>query len=420
MALALLGLSNLSCEMNPMEEPMMAQPLENVLDGNATLRVGGSILYEETFEGSNPFSTAHGLETGASHSVTYVNRPDNSANKTSRFELRDNDPDVKGSRRVEVTIVKGEDGDIGKDTWYAFELYVPSDYINEEDEEVVNQWHQNGNASASIRIKNGRFLWRFYIDGKKVDTDLGLIQKNSWTSIVAHMVHSYGTDGVTQVWVNDKKIMDQKGRNINNEALPKWKIGIYKSAWASEKTTTSKRVLYFDNVRVGDQSATYEAMKTGFSTPSTPAPQPEPQPEVVPEPEVIPQPEPVLPQDPTSGKGETNMTYVNAQIDKDIKSFVNGSSIGIKSVGTHKISIRTNINPSNVASVKFELTGTKKHSYIDNTAPFALFGDDSKGNYYYGPGLSPGKYTLKTTTYTGKKGVGSIIGTQVVNFTVLN
>jgi hypothetical protein len=119
-AIPLIALGTFSCEMNPMEEPFLSDQLQNVshvlgATEGANMRAGGSILYEETFEGSNPFSTAHGLETGASHSVTYVNRPDNSGNKTSRFELRDNDPDVKGSRRAEVTIVKGEDGDIAKE-----------------------------------------------------------------------------------------------------------------------------------------------------------------------------------------------------------------------------------------------------------------------------------------------------------------
>lgn len=344
--------------------------------------------------------------------------------------MRDNDPDVKGSRRVEVTIVKGEDGHIGKDTWYAFELYVPSDYLNEDDDEVINQWHQNGNASASIRIKNGRFLWRFYIDGKKVDTDLGLIQKNSWTSIVAHMVHSYGTDGLTQVWVNDKKIMDQKGRNINKDPLPKWKIGIYKSSWADEKTNTSKRVLYFNNVRVGDQSANYEAMKTGFSSPSTPspAPQPEPEEEVTPEtapiqepvsqPQPIPQPEPTVIQS-DSGSGISALTFLNALTEKDILGLTNAATLSISKVGTHKISVRANVSASSVASAKFELTGAKKYTYTDNAAPFALFGDDSRGNYYYGTGMSPGQYSLKITFYTGRKGSGSIIGTEVVSFTIL-
>jgi hypothetical protein len=66
------------------------------------------------------------------------------------------------------------------------------------------------------------------------------------------------------------------------------------------------------------------------------------------------------------------------------------------------------------------LTGAKKYKYTDNDTPFALFGDDSRGNYYYGLDMSPGQYTLKITTDTDRKGSGSIIGIQVVSFTILN
>src|SRR5690606_2876902 len=264
LVIPLTALGAISCEMNPMEEPLLSDQLENennqsAADQNGTnLRIGQNYIFEETFEGSRPFSTAHGPEIGADHSVTFVDRPGSSNNTAARFELRYDDPDVKGSRRAEWTIVKGENGDIKKDTWYSFEVYVPNSYIDESDEEVINQWHQDGNASASIRIENGRFLWRFYINGNKMDTDLGRIEKDTWNSVVVHMVHSYNSDGVTEVWINGRKLMDQKGRNINNDPLPKWKIGIYKSEWADGRTNTTRRVLYFDNVRVGNENATYE------------------------------------------------------------------------------------------------------------------------------------------------------------------
>src|SRR5690606_8212503 len=106
------------------------------------------------------------------------------------------------------------------------------------------------------------------------------------------MVHSYNSDGVTEVWINGRKLMDQKGRNINNDPLPKWKIGIYKSEWEDGRTTVSSRELYFDNIRVGDENATYAGMKEGFGNSSvpSPAPQPEPSPEPSPSPQPAPSP----------------------------------------------------------------------------------------------------------------------------------
>src|SRR5690606_24237471 len=58
------------------------------------------------------------------------------------------------------------------------------------------------------------------------------------------------------------------------------------------------------------------------------------------------------------------------------------------------------------------------YSYTDNVAPYALFGDDSKGNYYYGPGMKAGKYTLTVTAYSEAKGKGNVIEQKTVNFTL--
>ncbi|HLU90656.1 MAG TPA: polysaccharide lyase [Cyclobacteriaceae bacterium] len=429
LGIPLLILGTVSCEMTAMEEPIvhnqngLEDQLNATQDPGANYRLGEAWIFEETFEGNQPFSTAHGLEVGASHSLTFVNRP-GASGKSARVELRDNDPTVKGSRRAEITIVKGEDGHIGKDTWYAFELYVPKDYIDEDDDEVINQWHQNGNASAAIRIKNGRFLWRFYIDGKKTDYDLGLIEKDTWNTFVVHMVHSYGSDGLTQIWINNQNLIDLKGRNINNDPLPKWKIGIYKSEWASAKTTTSKRVLYFDNVRVGDQNTSLEIMKGGLGTPSVPEAdnQPEKKPITEKEPQTQPEAENKVPatETETSESGTAGLVFINAHTDKDINPLLDGGTLSLVEQGTYKISVRAQVSANDVGSVKFELSGAKSYTYIDNAAPFALFGDDSKGNYYYGPGLAEGKYSLKVTTYTGRKGSGSVIGTQTVNFTINN
>src|SRR5690606_39690577 len=102
-----------ACSLAGRPEAEMAQPLpaaadtEQAADG-ANLRLA-NLVFEEDFEGTKPFSAAHGLEVGASHSLTYVDKPGEPGNRAARFELRDSDPVMKGSKRAEVTIVKGED-----------------------------------------------------------------------------------------------------------------------------------------------------------------------------------------------------------------------------------------------------------------------------------------------------------------------
>lgn len=430
-----MALGAIACEMDGIEQPVLSEQIAADEVGmsdeaGANLRLGTNIIYEETFEGSNPFETANSLELGAKHSLSFVTKPGDPNNKAARFELRDNDPTVKGSRRAEVSIVKGEEGHIGKDTWYAFDLYVPTDYADEDNKELITQWHQDGPA-AGLNIKSGRFFWRFFIDGDMWDYDLGAIQKGQWNNFVIHMLHSNGSDGITELWFNGKKLLDLKGKNINNDHLPKWKLGIYKSTWHKEKTTVSKRVLYFDNIKVGNKNATYEEMRNGATNSSGAAPEtkPDPTPEVKPKPtpEVKPKPVPDVKPAPTNpgvdpsenpgGSGIERLTFVNAQYETDIYPLTDGRSLSLSEQNTHKISVRADLNKS-VGSVKFELSGAQKYTYSDNAKPYALFGDDSKGNYYYGIGMIPGKYTLKITSYSDAKGRGSVIGSQVVNFTI--
>lgn len=408
-----LAFALFACELDGVDEVALTQQLseENATAsediGGANFRIG-SLVYEEDFEGSKPFSTAHGIEKGASHSITYVSKPGDSKGKAAKFELRYKDPVVKGSKRVEVTVVKGESGDIGKDSWYAFDLLVPSDYKNEDKKELINQWHQDGDASAQINIKDGRFFWRFFINGKTQDYDLGAIQKGKWNTFVIHMYHSSGSDGITELWLNDKKLLNLKGKNMNSGDLPKWKVGIYKSNWMDGKTTVDTRVLYYDNIKVGNKQATYSDMTAGSTNLSG-----------------------IVSDADTGSNTSTSgsdgakssaskiggLMFVNADNEKDIYSLIDGKSISISEQGTHKITVRANTG-KNVASVKFVLSGTQKYTYVDNVKPYSLFGDDAKGNYYFGPGLSTGKYTLTVTAYSDKKGKGDVLGQRVVNFVV--
>jgi hypothetical protein len=45
-----------------------------------------------------------------------------------------------------------------------------------------------------------------------------------------------------------------------DDLLPKLIIGLYKAAFKKESTLVSKRIIYFDNVRVGNANATYTSM----------------------------------------------------------------------------------------------------------------------------------------------------------------
>ncbi|WP_158859275.1 polysaccharide lyase [Lunatibacter salilacus] len=331
------------------------------------------LIYEETFETGESSIKAHSFEIGTDYGLTIVPKPKNEGERAARFELREDDPLVKGSVRAELSIVKGEEGHIGPDTWYSFDLFIPKDYTRDDRKELINQWYQEGDPSASINIKDDRFFWRFYIDGVSEDFDLGPVIKDEWQNFTIHMVHDYGENGVTELWKDDEKLLDLKGKNMNNSPLPKWKIGIYKSSWVDGATKSKSRVLYFDNIKVWSL---------------------------------------ILPKETKNGDTDifgkiSKLTFVNAETEKDYRLVEPEGTVYMDSMGTFKINIRADLfNEKNVGSVKFEISGRDSFETIDNSPPFALFGDDGNGNYYYGSGLEKGDYQLTVTSYTKRKGEG--------------
>src|SRR5690606_1712865 len=215
-----------------------------------------SIIYEETFAGKSPFSTAHSIEIATEHAFKVVTKPGYPTDRAARFELRESDPMVKRGTRAEVVIVKGEEGHIGRDTWYAFDIFLPSDdFEDEEDTDLINQWHQDGFATTSIRVKNGKFQLKTGASNKDMRTfDLGAAEKDKWHNFVIHFIHSNDKDGLIDLWLNSEKVLSYIGGNMYRGRLPKWKIGIYKSTWNESKTNTDLRVLYYDNIRVASGS----------------------------------------------------------------------------------------------------------------------------------------------------------------------
>ena len=218
------------------------------------------LLYNETFEGPNPFSSAHGIETGDwDYALKYVSDPVFEGGKAVRFEIREDQPLVKDGKRSEVTIIKGLPG---KDMWYSFAVYFPSDgYAKDSQREVINQWYQHGTPATSLRARHDRlFLETGSEKENRKQIDIGLIKKDIWHEIVFHFVHSHESDGLIEVWYDGERVITNNGGNMYADVLPKWKIGLYKASFKYGTSDVSKRILFFDNIKVGNELASYTDM----------------------------------------------------------------------------------------------------------------------------------------------------------------
>jgi hypothetical protein len=228
-----------------------------------------NLIFEEKFEGRHPFSKAYSKEVGSwDYALQYVTDPVFKGSKAARFEIRKDQPLIENGKRSEVVIVKGSRGDITKNAWYSFSVYFPSSgYEYDKAREVINQWYQHGTPATSLRTHKDRILLE---TGNTPETrkriDLGPIVKDKWQEFVFHFIHSFGADGLIEVWHNGTKVLTHTGGNMYNDVLPKWKIGLYKAAFKYGTSQLDRRIIYFDNIRVGNSNASFKDMTSDIDS----------------------------------------------------------------------------------------------------------------------------------------------------------
>jgi len=226
-----------------------------------------NFIYKETMEGLTPFSTADDLDVGDwDYAMQFVKAPYFRGLKSARFEIREDQPLVANGKRSEVTIVKGSKGHITKNAWYSFAVYFPSvGYEYDDERECINQWFQDRTPATSLRTHRDRILLESgNTEDNRKKYDIGPIAKNRWHTFVMHFIHSYGSDGLIELWYDGTKKLTIRGGNMYDNFLPKWKIGLYKSAFKDGTSDVTRRIIYFDNIKVGNDKATYETMRPAY------------------------------------------------------------------------------------------------------------------------------------------------------------
>jgi hypothetical protein len=378
---------------NFIEAAMPDKQQTPVMLSAALLLTSPNLLYEEIFEGLGPYFYPGSLQIGTSYGFTLSGSPVYQGRKVGRFELRDIDPSTSGGTRAEAKYPRLTN----PNRWYSFCVLFPSvDYKYDSKAEIINQWHQGGGVNPPMSLIT-RYD-KLYLEIRtspdlKTQYLLGSLVKDKWQNYVIHIYHSSGSNGLVEVWRDGVKIFTKQGVNsysFSSYEKPQWKLGLYKWDWnGTETTDTKKRVIYFDNVRVGNEFATYSDM-------------------------VLPGNGLVVPL-PTI----KSFTLVNAGTEKDIMTITNGSIITPSQLGATKLNIRANPG-SGVGSVKFMLTGTETRSSKDSQVPYALNGDDGYGNYYFGSWGPPpaGSYTLSVIPYSGSNATGLLGTTSGINFTI--
>lgn len=283
-ALALL-LAAVGCVEGAIEEP--ADSSERALDtGGPQLIASGTcnpanLLYNESFEGSSAWSGLHTQFPATSYAFQMSTAPVFAGSKSGRFELRDTDPMVSSGTRVEVVYPVQSTSNL----WYSYRSYYPGngDYADDSNYDILAQWHQGGSTSPPMvfTARNGEFFmeWRAMPSGPYTVDPLGVeMTRDVWHEWIWHINYSTGSSGLVEVWHREgsgswSKVYTRTGQNIYAPVYvpsenkykfdrdPNWKVGIYKDDWNDcETTDTTKRVFWLDNVRMGNQNATFDDM----------------------------------------------------------------------------------------------------------------------------------------------------------------
>lgn len=225
----------------------------------------GNILWQESADGKWFNNSYAKFQAAASYSITATPTQYFNGNKSVRFELRDTDKEVQSGTRAEITFPIATNNN----RWYSFAMYFPKEHWGiDKTDEVITQWHQGGGATPALclRTKNDRLYLRVVnFSGDDTWLDLGILDKDRWHAYVLHVKHSSKSDGVLEIWRDNVRILGRYGSNsypLNGTFhLPFWKIGIYKSYWnGSRKSATNKRVLYFDDIKMGNENSNYTEM----------------------------------------------------------------------------------------------------------------------------------------------------------------
>jgi hypothetical protein len=375
--------------------------LEEITEQPLNFRLGDwNMVYEETFEGPDPFYCYASKQFPESHSFSKSSNPVFRGNHSGKFDLRYGDRKATSSGiRSEILFSRPSN----PDAWYSFAVNFPSDFWQEDrDHEIFTQWHSSGDPTLSFRVHDGRLIFRVGNSSKNWHHyDFGSVPKNQWVDFVFHIIHSKESTGLVEIWRNGTKILTHKGPNryADEDRLPRWKVGIYKWSWEKGPTNVSRRVTYFDNIRIGNENSNLTEMR-----PST---------------------------DNTKGWGPyipdvKDFTLIETWIKKEHGKVSNNDKINLYPFGIRNyISLRANLNEQFNGSLDFQLKGTKPHTRTENTFPYLLYGKNNytsitSFDYGYNGGTPVGQYDLTVTPYASAGLIGKRGNPINLKFSVIN
>ncbi|MEI9810414.1 MAG: polysaccharide lyase [Bacteroidota bacterium] len=222
-----------------------------------------NLILEATFEGNNALSGWDNDQHCCDYSLTQSHDKFTEGSSSLRIEVRSTDPQTSKSIRSELVQKSDE---VGTERWYGFNMFLEN-WSDDNAGESVFQWHPGnttGTGTASLWTSGGRYVYERNTGGPDNEyTDLGPVVSNQWVPWVIHVKWAADNTGIMQVWKNGKLVMDKTGIPTSPPEGTYFKLGMNKWGWLDQPSTVTKRVFYYDEVRIGNEKASYEDVKPG-------------------------------------------------------------------------------------------------------------------------------------------------------------
>jgi hypothetical protein len=244
----------------------------------------GSVIFRCGFEGDRCGANAE-IEGG---SLTIVDNPTRKGNGALRVVNNDIRAELKGNG------AGGPNIDGGREAWFAVSVFIPNDYKGSTSgTDMFLQIHERPDSCEGWRSPplnfgvRGEEMWiTVKWDANACSTGGGVPAgggekqiwkgrladyKGRWSDWVLHTIWSYRDDGLTEAWVDDKKVVEYRGKNAYNDSKEYyWKSGSY-------KRFSGTTMHYMDQLAIAKGSVKYSDVSPSGNGPSgsvTPTPTP--------------------------------------------------------------------------------------------------------------------------------------------------
>lgn len=112
------------------------------------------------------------------------------------------------------------------------------------------------------------------------------------------------------------------------------------------------------------------------------------------------------------------LEYINGTTGEVLGALENGTEINLNTIDYANLAISASVSSTDVASVRFSLSGPLSYSQTENVIPYSLFGDFN--NVLNSKDFPVGNYQLNVIPYTGRSATGTAGQTTSISFSVVD